>query len=231
MPGRHAPPSRCKPTRRVRPTRKAWLRRSYRVVPGCSCQVVRQPPRACSSRFTTVPPVPRRYHVESAFPREYLQYHQYPAWGDVLGSGFEIESNPRSSRRYCRRLRENKENSSQDRSLRTSPLSRASRDAAAIALQCRHDWRKYPARVSHPSRRMRQRFKLRSTSSSFSPVEIKAKIGDRNIRNTLLAGAACLLSLALGGVLEPLFKKYPNHPGYSWSRTSRVANFATESNR
>ena len=149
----------------------------------------------------------------------------------MLGSGFEIESNPRSSRRYCRRLRENKENSSQDRSLRTSPLSRASRDAAAIALQCRHDWRKYPARVSHPSRRMRQRFKLRSTSSSFSPVEIKAKIGDRNIRNTLLAGAACLLSLALGGVLEPLFKKYPNHPGYSWSRTSRVANFATESNR
>jgi hypothetical protein len=137
----------------------------------------------------------RRYHVESAFPREYLQYHQYPAWGDVLGSGFEIESNPRSSRRYCRRLRENKENSSQDRSLRTSPLSRASRDAAAIALQCRHDWRKYPARVSHPSRRMRQRFKLRSTSSSFSQVEIKAKIGDRNIRNTLLAGAACLLSL------------------------------------
>jgi hypothetical protein len=135
----------------------------------------------------------------SVFPREYLQYHQYPAWGDVLGSGFEIEGNPRSSRRYCRRLRENKENSSQDRSLRTSPLSRASRDAAAIALQCRHDWRKYPARVSHPSRRMRQRFKLRSTSSSFSPVEIKAKIGDRNIRNTLLAGAACLLSLALGG--------------------------------
>jgi len=65
----------------------------------------------------------------------------------------------------------------------------------------------------------------------FSPVEIEAKIGDRNIRNTLLAGAACLLSLALGGVLEPLFKKYPNHPGYSWSRTSRVANFATESNR